>query len=166
MRVCVGWRVLEIHWQKTNTHMQIGSALKTNVLCIDIALFLSPLCPSQCLQLIVTEVSQAHALTHAHTYTHTPRSEYNINIQFKLLPNWLSQISIMHLLHSLHSRLKVADVANFHTIHTHTHTYIYSLHGAYVFRSSISNLICQSFLFCSQSTNPSSGSLDLPASHN
>lgn len=38
--VCVG--VLEIHWQKTNTHMQIGSALKTNVLCIDIALFPTP----------------------------------------------------------------------------------------------------------------------------
>lgn len=43
VRVCVYWcvcvGVLEIHWQKTNTHMQIGSALKTNVLCIDIALF-------------------------------------------------------------------------------------------------------------------------------
>lgn len=42
--VCVG--VLEIHWQKTNTHMQIGSALKTNVLCIDIALFLTLPLPS------------------------------------------------------------------------------------------------------------------------
>lgn len=44
--LCVG--VLEIHWQKTNTHMQIGSALKTNVLCIDIALFLTPSLPLPC----------------------------------------------------------------------------------------------------------------------
>lgn len=69
--VCVGWRVLEIHWQKTNTHMQIGSALKTNVVCMDIALFLSPLYPSQCLQLIVTEVGPSpRSHPRAHTHTH------------------------------------------------------------------------------------------------
>lgn len=158
--VCVG--VLEIHWQKTNTHMQIGSALKTNVLCIDIALFLTPSSLPLPLPWPFTMPAvdcnwSGPTPSHTHTYTHKLWSEYNINIQFKLLPNWLSQISIMHLLYSLHSRLKAADVANFHT---YTHAYIVYM------ASSISNLICQSFLFCPQSTNPSSASLDLAASHN
>lgn len=111
----------------------------------------------KCLQSIINEVPThtsiyAHICTYVYTYLCAWRA--NINIQFKLLQNWLSQISIMHLFHFRWRQLKAPLRRQFSTlsstnlpsythIHIHIHTCGYMLCECL---SSISNLICQSSL--------------------
>jgi len=111
----------------TYANRQIGSSLKTNVLCIAIAssrllrwLFTMPAvdCKWSAAHLpLLNTQPPTHTHTHTHTHLYTNTGKHNINIQFKLLPNWLSQISIMHLFHFHRGwrRLKAADVCNFHS---------------------------------------------------